>query len=105
MKLKIKELREEFGLTQKELANKLSNTQRNISNWENGVSEPDCETILKIADLFEVSLDELFYRENIPQSAETINTNRNADLYRKINMLTSEQRNAIIALIDSFEKY
>ena len=74
MKLKIKELREEFGMTQKELANKLSNTQRNISNWENGVSEPDCETILKIADLFEVSLDELLQRKH--------NANGRADKYQ-----------------------
>ncbi len=46
MKLKIRELREEYQLTQKELAQKISNVQRNVSNWENGTSEPDCETIL-----------------------------------------------------------
>ncbi len=64
MKLKIKELREEFMMTQKELAQKIGNEQRNISNWENGASEPDCETILKIAQVFDVSLDELFGKES-----------------------------------------
>ena len=41
MIIRIKELREEFGLTQKELAAKIGNVQRNISHWENGSSEPD----------------------------------------------------------------
>ena len=63
MKLKIKEFREEFRITQQELANKLNNVQRNVSNWENGASEPDLETIVKLAEIFNVSIDELFGRE------------------------------------------
>lgn len=64
MKLKIRELREEYQLTQKELAQKLGNVQRNVSNWESGASEPDCETILKLAEIFKVSIDELFGRSD-----------------------------------------
>lgn len=67
MKLRIKELREEYQFTQKELAEKLGNVQRNVSNWENGTSEPDCETILKLADIFKVSIDELFGRNETAQ--------------------------------------
>lgn len=104
MKLKIKELREEFGMTQKDLADNLSNVQRNVSNWENGISEPDCETILKIADLFEVSLDELFYRDNFPKSFEETSANYDTVVFRKINTLTAEQKSAIMNLIYSFEK-
>jgi len=72
MKLKIKELREEYGLTQRELAEKINNVQRNVSNWEKGASEPDCDTILQIAELFGVSLDELFGRQEnyVPQTEE-----------------------------------
>ncbi len=71
MQLKIKELREEYGITQYELAEKIGNAQRNISNWEKGVSEPDCETILKLADIFKISLDELFGRnENYTHQAD-----------------------------------
>ena len=60
--LKIKELREEAHWSQSELAEKIGSAQRNVSNWENGVSEPDCETIIKLAETFDVSLDELFGR-------------------------------------------
>ena len=62
MKLRIKEYREEMQLTQRELAEKIGNVQRNISNWENGASEPDCETMVRLVELFEISLDELFGR-------------------------------------------
>ena len=62
MKLRIKEFREELRLTQKELADKINNVQRNVSNWENGTSEPDCETILQLAEIFDVPIDELFGR-------------------------------------------
>ena len=64
MKLKIKEYREELQFTQKQLADKIANVQRNVSNWENGASEPDCETIVKLANLFDITIDELFGREN-----------------------------------------
>ena len=68
MILKIKELREEFAMTQTALAQKIGTTQRNVSNWENGTSEPDCETIVKIANLFEVSIDELFGRDMVEKN-------------------------------------
>lgn len=63
MKLKIKEYREELQLTQKELAEKIGNSQRNISNWESGASEPDCETIIKLAEILDISIDQLFGKE------------------------------------------
>jgi len=63
MRLKIKEFREELQLTQKELAEKIGNTQRNLSNWENDIAEPDCATILKLSEVFEISIDELFGKE------------------------------------------
>ena len=65
MKLRIREYREELGLTQSELAKQIGTLQRNISNWENGINEPDCATIVKLAEIFKISLDELFGREQI----------------------------------------
>ncbi len=64
MTLRIREYREELQLSQSELAKRISNVQRNVSNWENGISEPDCATILKLAEIFEITIDELFGRES-----------------------------------------
>ncbi len=52
-------------MSQKELANKLGICQSNISDWENDVSRPEYERLIEIADIFDVSLDELLGRKEI----------------------------------------
>ena len=59
----IKNFRLQKGLKQQELAQKLSITQRKVSYWENGKVEPDLDMLWEIADLFEISIDELIGRE------------------------------------------
>lgn len=61
--MKIRELRNAKGIKQEELSKLLGVSQGNLSNWENGVYEPDIPTLIKIADYFEVSLDCLIGRE------------------------------------------
>ncbi len=97
MKLKIRELREEKALTQKELAALIGNVQRNISNWENGSNEPDCESIVKLADVFGVSLDELFGREtaSIPSGLDE----ERKRLIRTVLALNKEQQDALAILL------
>ncbi len=58
---KITELREKRHLTQAQLAEQLHFTHQTISNWERGVSSPDLETVVKLADFFQVSADELLF--------------------------------------------
>lgn len=104
MKLYIKELREESEITQKELAEKIGNVQRNVSNWENGTSEPDCETILKIAEIFNVSIDELFGRDYFEKSrGNDEKTEDDVLLSRMIKRLTSKQKSALKNLLAAFE--
>ncbi len=54
---RIAEIRKELGLTQEGLAEICSVTRQTISNWENGKSYPDLETLVLISDTFDVSLD------------------------------------------------
>lgn len=71
----IKYLRKKKGLNQNELADELGSKRSTVGNWENKERTPDLDSIIKIAELFEVSLDELvlhklkpnnpFYVENI----------------------------------------
>ena len=58
----IKGLRTENGFTQKHLASLLGIHQSNISDWENEISRPEYELLIKLADIFDVSLDELLGR-------------------------------------------
>nr|MBR6778425.1 helix-turn-helix transcriptional regulator [Clostridia bacterium] len=56
---RLKELRTEQGLTQKQLAEKLNTTNSAVCDWEKGRSQPDLQMLTKIATLFEVSVDYL----------------------------------------------
>ena len=60
---RLKTLRKEKKLTQKELAEQIGIKQNSYSDWETGKNEPSFENLIKLADLLEVSLDWLFGRE------------------------------------------
>ena len=55
----ISSLRKEKGMTQLELAEKMGVTDKAVSKWERDLSFPDVNSIPKLAEVFEVSVDEL----------------------------------------------
>ncbi len=55
----IKFFRKEKGLSQEELAAKLNVVRQTVSKWEQNLSVPDSEMLIKIAEVFEVSVSEL----------------------------------------------
>ena len=56
----IRKLRIQRRMTQREVANSLSVTVQAVSKWEQGRSYPDLLLLLPIANMFSVTLDELF---------------------------------------------
>ena len=56
--------RKALGLTQEGLAQKLGVTNQAVSKWESGQSCPDLALLPRIADLFGITIDELFGRES-----------------------------------------
>ena len=60
----IAELRREAGLTQLELAEKLSYSDKAVSKWESGASIPDVGVLLEIAKLFGVTVDYLLSEDH-----------------------------------------
>ncbi len=63
MKVKIAEnikfYRNQLGLTQGQLAEILHGKKSLISNYENGYSTPDIYTLCRLAEFFDITLDEL----------------------------------------------
>lgn len=57
--IKIKEMREQRGITQVELAQKLSVQQSAIAAWETGKSMPRAERFVRLAEILNCSVDEL----------------------------------------------
>lgn len=98
---KIKYLRTEKGITQKELASKLGTSQQNLAQYENGKRKPKLETIQKIANALNV--DPLVL---IGQISETLSDNLKTEpniekayfdifkyIYGKIDIIKEENTN------------
>jgi transcriptional regulator with XRE-family HTH domain len=65
--LRLKELRKNNKITQKQIANAVELSERNYQYLEYGTIKPSYDTLLKLADYFDVSLDYLVGRTNNPK--------------------------------------
>ena len=55
----LKELRKEKGLTQEQFAEQFNVSRRSVSRWESGNNMPDLDTLIEMADYYEIDLREL----------------------------------------------
>lgn len=67
---KIKELRKQKGITQQQLADVLCVEKTNISKWESGAYEPGKMVLSKLAEYFNVSVDYLLGRTDLPKTLQ-----------------------------------
>ena len=81
---KIKSLRKQRGFTQEELAIRLNVVRQTISKWEKGLSVPDAEMLIKIAELFEISTSELL-GGNFQSNANKMEQNEISQQLARIN--------------------
>lgn len=66
----LKRIRKNKGLSQEELATQLNVVRQTISKWEKGLSVPDADMLIRIAELFEISVSELV-GEKLDNRADT----------------------------------
>lgn len=60
---RLKKLRKDKRLTQDDMAEFLNISTATYSRYENGIHEPDVETLIKLADFFDVTIDYLLGRD------------------------------------------
>lgn len=70
----ISTLRKERKMTQLELADKMGVTDKAVSKWERDLSFPDINSIPKLAEIFEISVDELMQVKT--ETKENMNKNK-----------------------------
>lgn len=87
---RLKELRTEAGLTQKEIAEQIDVGQNSYSNWENGNRKPTAEITSKLANFFNVSADYLLGKTDLKKSDE-IDLSDFELLYRKTSTSLSDE--------------
>jgi transcriptional regulator with XRE-family HTH domain len=68
----IKLLRTEKGMNQEQLAEQLHVTRQAVSGWETGKTQPDIETLTRIAELFGVSVEQLIYGKTYDKASGVI---------------------------------
>lgn len=102
----LKTLRQQKGVSQQLLADFVMVSQQSINKYENHKVEPDIDTIVKIADYFDVSVDYLIGRTDVKHSAEKLNYNdlniSESKMINKFRALNDNQKECIINLIDSY---
>ena len=102
---KIKTAREENKLTQAQAAESLMVSRQTVSNWENGKSLPDIISVIRMSELYRISLDELLKGdsamiEKIEKDAQTRRTEKKIILYAWISIAAGA---VILALANIFE--
>ena len=72
MEMRLRELREDHDLTQKELGEAINLPQRTYSSYETGNRMIPPEVLCALADFYGVSVDYLLRRTDIPETAEQL---------------------------------
>lgn len=67
---KLHELRKQSGFTQDYVAEKLGVSAQAVSKWENDIACPDIMTLPNIAELYGITVDELFKNEEVQSNVK-----------------------------------
>ena len=84
---KVFKLRRQAGLSQEELAEKLSVSRQAISRWEMGIALPDAANLLQLSRLFDVTVDYLIKDELSSDEDIPIVKNKQEDVHRETQKL------------------
>lgn len=81
---KLIKLRKEMGLSQEELGNKLNVARQTVSKWELGETTPEMDKLIKMSEIFNITLDELIKDKNNDENINNTNSQKLAGLVIKI---------------------
>ncbi len=100
---RLAELRKMRSLTQSQLSELLDIQPPVVSRWENGVSKPQFDYVVKLAEVLEVSFDELLGDQDDDGQGPRfeIRNRRLQDLCRQVDHLNSQDQEVICHVMDS----
>ena len=97
-------MRKEKGMTQLELAEKMGVTDKAVSKWERDLSFPDVNSIPRLAEIFNVTVDEMMQvKDNKKKTAEKSKASEIIDIALKGIALAMGVAVAVLSLIDKIE--
>ena len=86
----LRRLRREKGISMKELGKKIGVAESTISQYETGKREPDFETLLKLGEFFNVSVDYLLRGEQYHEKTPALTAKDERDLSKKLEEALSQ---------------
>lgn len=97
-------LRTKYRLSQKDIGDIVGLTSQAVSKWENEITEPDSESLIKLSNHFKVSVDYLL--------GNTINENNNIKydndlekiLFSKAKDLSDNDKKVVLGVIEALKK-
>lgn len=100
---KIKRLRQEQDWTQAELGDKVNVHQKQISSYERGVNVPSTDILIKLAEVFDVTLDYLAFDDSRPSVALSSGNIQDRELLRRfeaVDALPEKERSLAKEMLD-----
>ena len=88
----LKSFRKSKGISQEELAVRLNVVRQTISKWEKGLTVPDADTLIQIAEILEVNVSELLGAQVNSKESKDIETNVAEQLSRINEQLAIKNR-------------
>lgn len=88
---RIKNLREEFGYTQQDLANKLNGAKSTIAMYENETRKPSMEILIKLSEVFNCSIDYILCKSDIRNPEQQIKEEFEFAYHKEMEGLTDEE--------------
>lgn len=98
----LKKCRAKRGISQDELAKKISIHPVQFSRYERGQSAPSIEVVQKIADALEVSIDQLVYGDQDNKAEQSISDRELLSMFQKIQLLNERQKETVKDFLSSY---
>lgn len=106
MVARLKELRQQRGISQQSLADAIGVSQQSINKYENHNVEPDIRTLIALADFFHTSVDYLIGHTSINHIIEPVTpfelNAEEATLLQNWRQLNTKKKASILAVIENY---
>lgn len=102
----LKDAREDKDLTQTEVMKRIGINNKTLSGYENGIAEPDIETMVKLFNLYEISADKVLGIKNFKSAAPfTKAMSLENNLLKEIRRLTPKQQEELLVMLKALNKF
>lgn len=100
--MKIASLRKEHGMTQADLACQMGVTDKAVSKWERDLSCPDVNTLPKLSEIFQISVDELMQGKEI--NRDTSEKNKVAEIVSLVLKAVSLAMGVAVVVLSAMDR-